>query len=248
MVGWTDPEARRSHFGAPLLAYYDPGGRLIYAGRVGTGIDNVELERLWRRLQPLTTYKMPLDVPPPRGARFGSPLVLSRVHWVQELVAEASSSSPGPRTICCAKSSTRGCGRTSPRERCGARWTAKSKFAGGAWRRNGPRPRLKYSVDHSHPANSSTICRMPLTINLYSLKTRRSSLIFCSASRSRLVLGNAEAVILQGGRCGAPGLGPSVPREIGYGFGGFGPFSVAFGSPVGRDLSPKGTHPLAIRN
>jgi ATP-dependent DNA ligase len=26
---------------------------------------------------------MPLDVPPPRGARFGSPLVLSRVHWVR---------------------------------------------------------------------------------------------------------------------------------------------------------------------
>ena len=37
----------------------------------------------------------------------------------------------------------------------------------------------------------------------------------------------------------------SVPREIGYSFGGFGPFSVAFGSPVGRDPSPKGTHPLA---
>jgi ATP-dependent DNA ligase len=32
---------------------------------------------------------MPLDVPPPRGSRFGSPLVLSRVHWVRpELVAE----------------------------------------------------------------------------------------------------------------------------------------------------------------
>src|SRR5947209_9948300 len=32
---------------------------------------------------------MPLDVPPPRTSRFGSPLVLSRVHWVQpELVAE----------------------------------------------------------------------------------------------------------------------------------------------------------------
>ena len=39
-----------------------------------------------------------------------------------------------------------------------------------------------------------------------------------------------------------------VPREIAYGFGGFGPFSVAFGSPVGRDPSPKGTHPLATRN
>jgi bifunctional non-homologous end joining protein LigD len=32
---------------------------------------------------------MPLDVPPPRGSRFGSPLVLSRVHWVRpELVAQ----------------------------------------------------------------------------------------------------------------------------------------------------------------
>ena len=32
---------------------------------------------------------MPLDVPPPRSARFGSPLVLSRVHWVRpEVVAE----------------------------------------------------------------------------------------------------------------------------------------------------------------
>jgi ATP-dependent DNA ligase len=32
---------------------------------------------------------MPLAVPPPRDSRFGSPLVLSRVHWVRpELVAE----------------------------------------------------------------------------------------------------------------------------------------------------------------
>jgi ATP-dependent DNA ligase len=32
---------------------------------------------------------MPLDVPPPRESRFGSPLVLSRVHCVRpELVAE----------------------------------------------------------------------------------------------------------------------------------------------------------------
>ena len=32
---------------------------------------------------------MPLDVPPARDSRFGSPLTLSRVHWVRpELVAE----------------------------------------------------------------------------------------------------------------------------------------------------------------
>jgi bifunctional non-homologous end joining protein LigD len=35
---------------------------------------DAELERLWRRLQPLATPDMPLDVPPPRDSRFGSPL------------------------------------------------------------------------------------------------------------------------------------------------------------------------------
>jgi len=89
VVGWTDPEGSRPWLGALLLAYYDPDGRLVYAGRVGTGIDYAELERLWRRLQSLAVPKMPLEVPPPRNARFGSPLVLSRVHWVQpELVVE----------------------------------------------------------------------------------------------------------------------------------------------------------------
>ncbi len=89
MVGWTDPEGTRPRLGALLLAYYDPDERLVYAGRAGTGIRRAELERLWRRLQPLATSKMPLEVPPPRTSRFGSPLVLSRVHWVRpELVAE----------------------------------------------------------------------------------------------------------------------------------------------------------------
>jgi DNA ligase D-like protein (predicted ligase) len=89
VVGWTDPEGTRPYLGALLLAYYDPDGRLVYAGRVGSGINRAELARLWRILQPLATAEMPLQVPPPRSNRFGSPLVLSRVHWVRpELVAE----------------------------------------------------------------------------------------------------------------------------------------------------------------
>ena len=89
VVGWTDPEGARPWLGALLLAYYDPDGRLVYAGRVGTGISQAELGRLWRRLQPLATSEMPLQVAPPRSNRFGSPLVLSRVHWVRpELVVE----------------------------------------------------------------------------------------------------------------------------------------------------------------
>src|SRR5437764_1734101 len=40
-------------------------------------------------LQTLATDRMPLAEPPPRGSRFGSPLVLSRVHWVRpEMVVE----------------------------------------------------------------------------------------------------------------------------------------------------------------
>jgi ATP-dependent DNA ligase len=72
-----------------LLGYYDPHGRLTYAGRAGTGFDDAELAQVWQRLQPLAVDKMPLDTPPPRSTRFGSPLVLSRIHWVRpELVAE----------------------------------------------------------------------------------------------------------------------------------------------------------------
>jgi DNA ligase D-like protein (predicted ligase) len=91
VVGWSDPEGSRAYLGALLLAYYDDAGKLIHAGRVGSGISDAELERLWRRLQPLAIKKMPLDVPPPRTSRFGSPLVLSRVHWVHpEMVVEVS--------------------------------------------------------------------------------------------------------------------------------------------------------------
>jgi ATP-dependent DNA ligase len=89
VVGWTDPEGARPYIGALLLAYFDPDGRLVHAGRVGSGINQAELERLWRILQTLATANMPLEVPPPRSNRFGSPLVLSRVHWARpELVVQ----------------------------------------------------------------------------------------------------------------------------------------------------------------
>ncbi len=38
VVGWTDPEGSRPHLGALLLGYYDDDGKLIYAGRAGTGM------------------------------------------------------------------------------------------------------------------------------------------------------------------------------------------------------------------
>jgi hypothetical protein len=113
VLGWTDPEGSRPFLGALLLAYFTPDGRLVYARRAADGISNAELGRLRQRLQPLDTPEMPLDVPPRRNSRFGSPLVLSRVHWVRpELVVEAKFLS-GQKITRCARSSTGGCGRTS---------------------------------------------------------------------------------------------------------------------------------------
>jgi DNA ligase D-like protein (predicted ligase) len=89
VVGWTDPEGTRPHLGALLLGYYSDDGKLVYAGRVGTGMPDKVLVDLRRRLDPLARAGSPLDAPPPRKTRFGSPLVLSRVHWVEpQLVAE----------------------------------------------------------------------------------------------------------------------------------------------------------------
>ena len=91
VVGWTDPEGSRRHIGALLLSYYSEDGRLHYAGRAGTGINDRELKRLAGVLAPLQTPKMPLAAPPPRDNRFGSPLKLSKVHWVRpEVVVEVT--------------------------------------------------------------------------------------------------------------------------------------------------------------
>jgi bifunctional non-homologous end joining protein LigD len=89
IVGWSDPEGSRHGLGSLLLGYYDEGGRLLYAGRVGTGMSFETLAVLNKRLKPLVIPKLPLAVPPPRKTRFGGPLALSKVHWVRpELVAE----------------------------------------------------------------------------------------------------------------------------------------------------------------
>jgi DNA ligase D-like protein (predicted ligase) len=91
VIGWTEPAGSRQHFGALLLGYYTKEGRLHYAGRAGTGFTETELARLSRALKPSQIPQMPLDRPPPRETRFGSPLELSRVQWVRpEVVVEVT--------------------------------------------------------------------------------------------------------------------------------------------------------------
>lgn len=91
VIGWTDPKGSRTGIGALLLGYYTEDGRLHYAGRAGTGMTAAELRRLAKLLAPLQVKTMPVAEPPPRDSRFGSPLELSRVHWVRpEVVVEVT--------------------------------------------------------------------------------------------------------------------------------------------------------------
>jgi bifunctional non-homologous end joining protein LigD len=56
VVGWSDPEGSRPHLGALLLGYYADDGKLIYAGRVGTGMPVKVLADLRRRLDPCPSF------------------------------------------------------------------------------------------------------------------------------------------------------------------------------------------------
>ena len=67
IVGWSDPEGSRPHLGALLLGYYTDDGKLVYAGRVGTGMPVKVLADLRRRLDPLVRKTSPLSVAPPRS-------------------------------------------------------------------------------------------------------------------------------------------------------------------------------------
>jgi bifunctional non-homologous end joining protein LigD len=63
--GWLAGEGNRSRtLGALLVGYHDDG-RLIYAGRVGSGFDADELRRWQADLELLACEQCPFDPPPP---------------------------------------------------------------------------------------------------------------------------------------------------------------------------------------
>ena len=88
-------------------------------GRKGTRMPVKVLADLRRRLDPIARKASPLSVAPSRKTRFGSPLVLSRVHWVEpKLVAEITYLTWTADGLL---RHTSGCGRTSGPSRCGRR-------------------------------------------------------------------------------------------------------------------------------
>ena len=80
VIGWTEPRGSREGLGALLVGYHD-AGELRFGGRVGTGFNERELERLSAKLRRLERQTSPLA--DTKG------IAMKGVHWVRpELVAE----------------------------------------------------------------------------------------------------------------------------------------------------------------
>jgi len=75
--GYTDPQGSRHGFGALMLGCYDGAGRLVYAGKVGTGFDEKTLHAMHDTLVSIERNTPPFE----RGK-----LPHSRVHWVEPLL------------------------------------------------------------------------------------------------------------------------------------------------------------------
>jgi DNA ligase D-like protein (predicted ligase) len=79
IAGFTESQGSRTDFGALLVGYYDQG-KLMYAGKVGTGYSYETLHLLGKKLRALEVSKCPF---------FNYDDSTLRVHWVRpHLVAE----------------------------------------------------------------------------------------------------------------------------------------------------------------
>ena len=82
--GWTEGRGTRAgRIGALELGVHDERGELCYAGRVGTGFDEPELERLAGLLASLARDASPFAgaQQPPRGAHFVAPRLVCEVEF-----------------------------------------------------------------------------------------------------------------------------------------------------------------------
>jgi ATP-dependent DNA ligase len=73
--GFSDPEGKRVGLGALLVGYYDAGAGLVFAGKVGTGLDTALLLSLRARLDAILRPTSPFSV--------ATDLPRLRVHWVE---------------------------------------------------------------------------------------------------------------------------------------------------------------------
>jgi DNA ligase D-like protein (predicted ligase) len=82
--GFTDPAGSRTDFGA-LLVGYNHDGRLVYAGKVGTGYTAATLRDLGARLRELEAPESPfIDARPvPRGTHWTRPRLVAQIGFAE---------------------------------------------------------------------------------------------------------------------------------------------------------------------
>ncbi|MDQ2942589.1 MAG: non-homologous end-joining DNA ligase [Candidatus Dormibacteraeota bacterium] len=82
--GWLDGEGkRRGHPGALLVGYYDKG-KFVYAGKVGTGFSDANLEKLQALMEPLEQPNSSFVVgSPPKKANFIKPKLVAEFEFVE---------------------------------------------------------------------------------------------------------------------------------------------------------------------
>lgn len=84
--GFTEPQGARPHFGALLVGYYDHGD-LLFAGKVGTGFNQKQLEALHRLFQKRFQEKCPFaNLPEKRTGRWSGGLTtaeMKRCTWLK---------------------------------------------------------------------------------------------------------------------------------------------------------------------
>jgi bifunctional non-homologous end joining protein LigD len=83
IAGWTAGQGARRRLGALLLGYWE-GERLRYAGKVGTGFDRDEIERLADELERRERPTPPFaDAGPLRGARWAEPELVAQIAFTE---------------------------------------------------------------------------------------------------------------------------------------------------------------------
>jgi bifunctional non-homologous end joining protein LigD len=84
VAGYTRPGGSRHGFGALVLGVYEKPGKLVYAGKVGTGFDEALLTRLSRKFSTLRRSDSPLENPPrEKGIQWLRPVLIAEVEFAE---------------------------------------------------------------------------------------------------------------------------------------------------------------------
>jgi bifunctional non-homologous end joining protein LigD len=83
--GYTPPAGSRKHFGAILVGYYDKG-RLLFAGKTGTGFNETTLAVLHGKFRQQQRDTCPfVDLPSKQGGKWVqgiTPSMMNKMHWI----------------------------------------------------------------------------------------------------------------------------------------------------------------------